>query len=219
MEKSVYLEIVRIMKELSIDNMYLFFKSEVEESTEQSYLFVSSIIKIFAQDDSVDNNLILLMRDLIFNRESIPIDADNYNISSRRTKNYKYIPALLTLCEFRKDNEHKNKIDIYTTGSWGESIRAASNDLWGDDKTFNIINVSQSPYATRFELLRKNSINTDSIGSIIGTIMICLCMPSSSELNSNGRRILPLITQGNLLKVLISMGYCIGDDIRMTTSI
>ena len=218
MERHILLDIIKIMDELSIDDMYSFLKDEAEKNTELSYIFVSKILNIFKFDDFNDD-LVCLVRKLIFNKDSIPIDANNYNIACHRVKNYKYIPALLAICEFRANIVRQNKIDIYTTGSWGDSLRAASYDLFGDNKMFNIINVSKYPYEKRFKFLRKNSINTDSVGAIIGTIIICLCMPTSTQMKLDNRRILPLITQGNLLQVLISMGYNIGDDIRITTSV
>ena len=99
------------------------------------------------------------------------------------------------------------------------SIKVASKDMWGDNGIFNIINVSEYPHTMKFKMLRKNIINTDSVGAIIGTILICLCLPSQSTLHSEGRRILPIILQGNLLKVLIAMDYDIGDDIKIISSV
>ena len=156
--------------------------------------------------------------DLILDADALPIDPNNFKLWCCKTGNYKYIPAVFALLEKWDEVNKRERIDVYTTGSWGLSIEIAAKDMNLDKRTINVVDVSNKPLAERFNMLRRNILNTDMIGGALGTFFVCMTMPGPDILKTKGRRILPRITQGNLLRVLITMGYEIGDDIRIKTA-
>ena len=198
-----------------IANYWDFINGKNSNRTEREQ-FIGRLLKELSKN--MDDDKIKIVGDLIFNERALPVDPNNFKLWCTKTGNYKYIPAVFALLEKGVKSNENQQIDVYTTGSWGSSLKTAAKDLSLEINILNVIDINNLPPKEQFKKLRMNIFNTDLLGGALGTFFVCMAMPKPELLKSKNRRILPRINQGNLLSSLITMGYEIGCDIVLETA-